>query len=279
MVHLKPRGCLGGDALRRDGEQGSAFAGLNAVLATPGYQSPRRGISARQSSAQAEDKPPTTRPMTAFLTLLTLAFCTFGGKAIAQTIKDSADVESWLDIWWRGAAVSLALATLGPLLLGSPSCEEQDNRGCITYADDGSDATFEDRIDRGLQVLWKTVLGGTAGLVLLKREEEEKAKAEGRPVFPVPVNAIAGMLSTDPDRFANTLQVYCAGLAAGFADASSPYHSDFMRTGKTITAAVKLINIKPSEDRVAFAVVLEQARAYARPSTNSIFQSQLKVSA
>lgn len=213
------------------------------------------------------------------MTLLILAICTYGGKAIAKTIKDSADVEHWHGIWCRGAAVSLALATLGALTLGSPSCEEQDNRGCISYANDGFDATTEDRVNGGFQILWKTVLGGTAGLLLLKREEEKKAKAEGRPVFPVPVNAIAGMLSTDPDRFANTLQIYSAGLALGFDKTSSEYHSDLMRTGRTITAAVKLINLKPSEDRSAFAVVLEQARAYARPSTNSIFKPELKVNA
>ena len=221
--------------------------------------------------------------MTAFLTLLTLAGCTFVGKSVAEIIKDSNDVESWLDIWWRGAAVSLALATLGALTLGSPSCEEQTERGCITYADDGFEATTEDRVDSGLQVLWKTVLGGTAGLLLLKREEEEKARIEGRPVFAEPVKVTAGILSADPERFAKAVEVYALGAVSGFGESGSQYSSDFKRTGRTLTLAVELINQRPAEERAVYAEAFNKVKAnsvpYIHPTSENIFRSGVEVKA
>ena len=221
--------------------------------------------------------------MTAFLTLLTLAVCTFVGKSVAKIIKDSDDVESWRDVWWRGAAVSVALATLGALTLGSPSCEEQDNRGCIAYADDGFEATTEDRVDHGFQILWKTVLGGTVGLLLLKREEEEEAKAEGRPVFATPVKVAAGILSADPERFAKAVEVYALGAVSGFGKSGSQYSSDFKRTGRTLTLAVELINQRPAEERAVYAEAFNRVKAnsmpYINPKSENIFRSGVEVKA
>jgi hypothetical protein len=201
--------------------------------------------------------------MSLLFTLLVLGICTAGGKVVAEAIREQSNAQSWFGVWWRGALASLVIAVFTGATAGSPTCADGDPYGCHEYNDDGYEVTAQGRIDRGVDIFWKTVLGGTLGMLLLKRELERDHP--GAPIFAIPDNQRAEQLAEDPRYFAQELQLYCAGLLADLDSTGSQHKSTMERSERCLKKAVALINQKPVDQRKDFADFLAKAKETGEP--------------
>jgi len=102
--------------------------------------------------------------------ILLFAFITYVGGSLAKTFYD--ETGSWNSAWAKGAKMSLGLAVLGWLLIGTPSCDDSDGIRCYEYADDGYVPTFQQRNERFANILGYTMAAGTLGLAVQARLKE-----------------------------------------------------------------------------------------------------------
>ena len=115
-----------------------------------------------------------------FSRLIFFAFMAYCAGSMAS--QRYAETRSWLKTWLFGAGLSLTLALIGSIMLGTPSCDdlEQDNRGsiCNQYADDGFDPTWQQRKESFIAVFGTTLATGTAAMwaLMAKRQWDNRRK-------------------------------------------------------------------------------------------------------
>jgi hypothetical protein len=163
--------------------------------------------------------------MELFFQILPIAFSALLGRGFAeQFMKNSS---SWSGVWMKGALVSVALATFGFFTSGQPSCEESDpvSGGCLSYADDGRQWTSEKAATDAWNIFWKTVAGGTIGMVLLRNELESKGVT---PFLTYHHLARAQELIQNPEALRQFLIAMVNAIASGLNHSSQEFGEDFI---------------------------------------------------
>jgi hypothetical protein len=105
------------------------------------------------------------------------AFLTLVGGQMAS--HRHGETGSWQEAWAFGAKVSLGLAVIGWITIGTPSCEDSDGMHCYEQASDGYVPTFQQRNERFAGILGQTMAAGTLGLWLAKARKEWMHKRKG----------------------------------------------------------------------------------------------------
>lgn len=81
-------------------------------------------------------EPYWTGALEAIQSLIGAAFIYAAYSITRQTLESPEASAPWR-VAWKGLIVCAFIALIGASQLGEPSCEDRDDRGCESYADDG----------------------------------------------------------------------------------------------------------------------------------------------
>lgn len=96
-----------------------------------------------------------------------------------EWIKKEAEKGKLLPFLIVGFIVAIAISGFLAINLGNPSCDEYENDSrvsCISYADDGYEATSDQRWDKFLSTLPVTVIITSLVAVIVRNEMEKNKK-------------------------------------------------------------------------------------------------------
>jgi len=173
-------------------------------------------------------------------TLIVIGICIPIARSIAEQLQ--AESDSWVEVWLKGAAISAAISLFAFFMYGQPSCDEYaDGGGCLSYADNAKEWSFNAAATGAWNVFWILTTAGSIALLWLKKNVLDK---EGGSPFKQNIAYMAAKAASDKKSFQDLIQILCTNITVG-NHTSGEFKSDFERMNKIAQKALVLVKKKP----------------------------------